>query len=115
MTANDTKFLLASMDETSLGNLLVSGGVLDRAGLSRLLEEFKTLDDGTLLGQFLVSKKVLSPERLEFMLMKQEARRNDGVTTEHVSKAFDLAHGATDRVLRGVEELIQRATEAKAK
>lgn len=115
MTINDRKFRQAAQDKTSLGNLLVSGGVLDHARLSRLLEEFKTLDDGTLLGQFLVSKKVLSPERLEFMLMKQDARRNDGVTTEHVSKAFDLAHGATSRVLKGVEELIQHAAEAKAK
>jgi hypothetical protein len=107
------KFRLASLDETSLGNLLVAGGVLDRERLGDLLEEFKVLDDGTLLGQFLVSKKVLTQERLEFILMKQDAKRHDGVTNEHLLKAFDIAQVATDRVSQSMEEVIRHTTKAK--
>lgn len=113
MTVSDQKPLQAYLDGSSLGNLLISGGILDKKSLDVLMDEFKELDDGTPLGQFLVSKKVLSPERLEFVLMKQDALRNDGVTKAHLLRAFDLAQGASCRVAKGMEVLIQRAAEAK--
>jgi len=115
------KMALASRDKSSLGNLLIREGLLDQAQLNELMVEFNDLKVEVLLGQFLVRKGVLPSEKLELLLIRQEAERNGGVETYHVKRAMALAQETSLKVVKGAEDLVSsaqmamaaRATEAK--
>ena len=109
------KMAKASRDKSSLGNLLIREGVLCQAELSELMAEFNELKVETLLGQFLVQKGALTPEKLQLLLIRQEAERNGGVEKEHVKRAMEIAQQTSQKVAKGVEELVSSTEIAMAK
>ena len=109
------KMVVASRDQSSLGNLLLREKILDQNELSELLAEFNDLKVEELLGQFLVRKGVLTPEKLQLLLIRQEAERNGGVERKHVQQALQLAHSTSQKVQQGVDDLVSCTQVAMAK
>ena len=110
-----TKMVKASRDKSSLGNLLLREEIVTQPELSELLVEFNELKVEELLGQFLVRKEVLSPEKLELLLIRQEAERNGGVERQHVKRAMAIAQQTSLKVAEGVEDLVSSTQVAMAK
>ena len=109
------KMARASRDKSSLGNLLLRDGAVTQNELSELLVEFNDLKVEELLGQFLVRKEVISPEKLELLLIRQEAERNGGVERQHVKRAMEIAQQTSNKVAQGVEDLVSSTEIAMAK
>ena len=109
------KMAKASRDKSSLGNLLIRDGALDENELAELLSEFQGLKVEELLGQFLVRKEVLTPEKLELLLIRQEAARNGGVEREHVQRAMKIAQATSRKVTQGVDDFVSSTEIAMAK
>jgi hypothetical protein len=109
------KLAEATMDKSSLGNLILREGILTLPEFNELLAEFNDLKVEELLGQFLVRKDVLSPEKLELLLIRQEAERNGGVEKKHVRQALRLAHSTTQKVQDGVDDFVSCTQVALAK
>jgi hypothetical protein len=101
-------------DPTSLGNLIVEYGLVPADKLEALIEDFKKYA-GTMLGEFLVSKNILTTEKLSIILLKQKARRNGGVEHEQVMEALNLATDTQRRVDAQVDRLVETTTAAAAK
>lgn len=98
-------------DPTSIGNLIVKEGLCSKEELNRMVIEFSKASIEMLLGKFLVGKGVLSQERLEILLLKQQADRGDGVEHEHVIEAMKIATNSQEKVNNGIDKL-NTATEA---
>jgi hypothetical protein len=94
-----------SVDPTSIGNLIVKEGLLTKVQLEEMVKEFKQLA-GVMLGQFLVEHGILTVERLQIVLLKQQAARNGGVEHTQVMEAFRLAASVQDRVDSQVDRLL---------
>ncbi len=106
---------LAQQNSASLGNLVVKEGLLTSYEFQELFTEFSKQTVDELLGQFLVRKDVLTEEKLEFLLIKQEAIANGGVEDIHVARALKIADRARERVSRGIDNLVACADEAEVK
>ena len=109
------KMAKASRDKSSLGNLLIRDGALDENELAELLVEFNELKVEELLGQFLVKREIITPEKLELLLIRQKAERNGGVEREHVQQAMRLAAKTSQKVTDGVEDFMSSTAVAMAK
>lgn len=81
----------ATLDKTSLGNLMVKEGIIGSDELIELLSEFRSSDAGGYFGQFLLERGVLSREKLEFVLLRQAAARDGGIQRQHVDRAKEIA------------------------
>jgi hypothetical protein len=110
-----SKMAKASRDKSSLGNLMLKEGLVDDNELAELLVEFNEQTVEELLGQFLVRKEVLTPEKLELLLIRQEAARNGGVERQHVQRAMKIATATSLKVANGVDELMSSTQVAMAK
>jgi len=95
-------------DPTSIGNILIDMGVLDRETLQRFVEEFKQNKD-ELLGEFICRKTKNQPHQInesmiELALMKQRRLRgNNGCGS--VQRALEAARNSQMRVVSKVEEM----------
>lgn len=97
---------LAAKNPSSLGNLVVRDGVLSQYEFQELFSEFSKQSVNELLGQFLVRKNVLTDEKLQLLLIRQEALENGGVEDQHVVRAMRVADQASERVSSGIDDLM---------
>jgi hypothetical protein len=109
------KMAMATMDESSLGNLMIREKLVSQTELSELLAEFNSLKVEELLGQFLVRKNILSPEKLELLLIRQEAERTGGVGRQHVLRALNVAKQSSKKVSDGVDDFVANTRLVMAK
>ena len=109
------KMAKAARDKSSLGNLMLKEGLVGQNELAELLAEFNDLKVEELLGQFLVRKGVLAPEKLELLLIRQEAARNGGVEKQHIQRAMKIAAATSLKVVDRVEDLVSSTEIAMAK
>jgi hypothetical protein len=96
----------ASLDRTSLGNLLVREGLLDQNELTELLAEFWDLNTDEHFGQFLVRKGILSKEKLELTLIRQSATRSGGAKRRHVEQAMEVARKTSQRIMQDLDGML---------
>jgi len=108
-------FALATIDKTSLGNMLLEDGVLTHDELLDLLAEFQDLKVEELLGQFLVRRGVITPEKLQFLLIRQAASRNGGVEKVHLRQAIEIAQRTSENLSDTVDDFSSGMHAALAK
>jgi hypothetical protein len=96
-------------DPTSIGNLIVDHGILNRKDFSRLLEIFKSKED-KLLGQFIMEHTNMTKEQLEYLLLKQKTmrRRIGHSDIEHadIMNALKIAESAQDNYSIQIDKLL---------
>lgn len=97
----------ASLDQSSLGNLLVEDGTVSPGELSELLYEFRKLSKNGLLGQFLIEKGVITKEKLQMLLIRQSAARSGGAKARHVTQAMELANKTSRKMLSELDDFIE--------
>lgn len=102
-------------DPTSIGNLVIREGLLTQSQLSELLHEFHESSIEVLLGKFLVSKGVMTEEKLELLLLRQSAERSGGVEHEHVMRALKIADSSQKKLNNGMDRFNESATSCLAK
>lgn len=100
---NETKFAEAELDATSMGNLIARSQHLTREQFRILVVEFKGLSEDKLIGEFFVSRGVLSPEQLELLLLQQKRMRGE-----------KLGHNEMMKLLRSVEDVQERSLRSEA-
>lgn len=64
-------------DPSSIGNVLISMGLISESELYGIIEEFKASKE-ELLGEFIVRKSRITEYQLEFALIKQKIMRGEG-------------------------------------
>lgn len=110
-----TPKLPPEQDATSIGNLVLRSGLCSKEELSIFIEERNQSTEKGLLGMFLVSKKVLTEEMLEILLLRQAAERNGGVEAAHVVRALEIEGLSRQRVKQSLERLTTATHAALAK
>jgi len=98
MEIDKATFLKAAQDKNSLGNMLVREGVITQFELGQLLVEYQAYPSRILIGQFFVEKNLISEEKLQLLLNRQDADRNGGVHRKHVTCVMDIARETQGRV-----------------
>lgn len=104
----------ASLDKTSLGNLLLKEKVINQDELTELLSEFKSVNSGGYFGQFLITKGVLTREKLEFVLIRQSASRTGGVKDHHVERAKQIAAKTSMKLMEEADGFLDGMNRALA-
>lgn len=89
--------LSPAQDPTSLGNLVLAEGLLTEDEFDELMDEFNDTRIESLLGRFLVTRGVITEEKLELLLIRQKAKRNGGVDASHIMEAMEIAEKAERR------------------
>ena len=103
-------------DPTSIGNILVEMGAIEREELSYLVISFKETED-QLLGEYLISEvKGITKAKISLALMKQRALRNKRISHAAIISSFDTATKTTEEIGSRSEEIasLSRALVAKA-
>ena len=100
-------------DPTSIGNLIVTEGLLTHEHLVELVAEYRA--SSRMLGEFLVEKGVLDSEQLRVILLKQNVLRQGGVTHRHVLTALQIARDVDERMARQMDKLLRVTSTAIAK
>jgi len=92
-------------DPTSIGNILVDMGVLERETLQQLVEEFRQRKE-EMLGEFIRRKtnEKVNEGMVELALMRQ--RRLRKVNGNSVQLALDVAKRSQMRVVNKVEQVV---------
>ena len=90
-------------DPSSIGNVLVSMGVLDKETLDKLLVEFRRKKD-ELLGEFIRDKIGCTEGMIDLALMRQTRMRGDNGSSA-VQKAINIARRTQTRIVIKVEEM----------
>lgn len=96
----------ATLDPNSLGNLVLREGLLTPKEFQNIFEEFASQSVNELLGQFLVRKGILCEEKLELLLIRQEAQENGGVEDIHVQRAMRIAERTGSQVSDCINDLV---------
>lgn len=104
----------ATLDKTSLGNLLLKENIVDHEELNELLSEFRGVNSGGYFGQFLIKKGVLTREKLEFVLIRQSASRTGGVKDHHVERAKQIAAKTSMKLMEEVDGFLDGMNRALA-
>lgn len=97
-------------DETSIGNLLVSMGLLTTGELTNIVKEFRESKE-ELLGQFIVRKTAITEDQIEIALLKQRVLR--GRADQKVyDRLLEISQNSSKRVSKGLDELTRAANQA---
>lgn len=92
-------------DPSSIGNILVSMGLIKQEELEKLVIEFKKTED-QLLGEFLIKKSIITTENVELALIKQRAMRNERQTHAAVINAYELSEKVNQKLISTADGII---------
>lgn len=95
-------------DPTSIGNILVSMGLLDAETLRSMVEEFRSAHD-EMLGEFLVRRLGISESHVELALLRQHRLRG-GNGSSTMFKALEISKRSQQRITAKVEEVAVAAS-----
>ena len=98
-------------DPSSIGNVLVSMGVLDKETLKQLVEEFRRKKD-ELLGEFIRERTGCTEGMIDLALLRQNRMRGDNGASA-VQKAINIVRRTQTRIVVKVEEMAAAATTLK--
>jgi hypothetical protein len=102
-----SKQLPPEEDPTSIGNILVSMGLLTEEKLAELVEDFKASKE-ELLGQFIVRRTELTEHQIEVAWLRQKRLR--GKTNEAVVvRLMEISRTTNERIVNGADQLMMAA------
>jgi hypothetical protein len=91
-------------DPTSIGNVLISMGLLDRETIKKLSEEFEKTR-GELIGQFIVKHSDVKDDHIKLALMKQKHMRGISAV-KLMDEMVELSRSANNDIQKQLNDLL---------